>query len=121
MLTEEAYGRKLKDLMDHEGLRDKATGAVNRTLLDLLVVGRRFRLPGGSSVILGRDAHENARLEKGAFAAIVKPTNGIPGPTAAIPVLASESDLPLAQSLVNAYVRGTMPADRASFRPYQLL
>ena len=119
-LTEEAYGRKLRDLMDHEGLRDKATGAVNRTLLDLLVVGRRFRLLGGSSVILGRDANENALLEKGSFAAILKPTNGIPGPTAAIPILVSESDIPLAQSLVNAYVRGTTPADRASFKPYQL-
>ena len=120
-LTEEAYGRKLKDLMDHEGIRDKATGAVNRALLDLLTVGRRFRLPGGSSLILGRDANENARLEKGSFAAILKPTNGIPGPTAAIPVLVSESDLLLAQSLVNAYVRGTTPADRVSFRPYQLV
>ena len=107
--------------MDHEGIRDKATGAVNRALLDLLTVGRRFRLPGGSSLILGRDANENARLEKGSFAAILKPTNRIPGPTAAIPVLVSESDLPLAQSLVNAYVRGTTPADRASFRPYQLV
>jgi hypothetical protein len=119
-LTEEAYGCKLRDLMEHEGLRDKATGAVNRTLLDLLVVGRRFRLPGGSSVILGRDANENALLEKGSFAAILKPTNGIPGPTAAIPVLVSESDLSLAQSLVNAYVRGTTPADRLPFKPYQL-
>ena len=59
-LTEEAYGRKLKDLMDHEGLRDKATGAVNRALLDLLVVGRRFRLPGGSSVI-----ERNSRADGG--------------------------------------------------------
>ena len=120
-LTEDAYGRKLKDLMDHEGLRDKATGAVNRTLLDLLAVGRRFRLPGGSSVILGRDVNENALLEKGSFAAILKPTNGIPGPTAAIPVLVSESDLPLAQSLVNAYVRGTTPEDRLPFKPHQLV
>ena len=115
------FGIKLKDLMDHEGLRDKATGAVNRTLLDLLAVGRRFRLPGGSSVILGRDANENALLEKGSFAAILKPTNGIPGPTAAIPVLVSESDLPLAQSLVNAYVRGTTPEDRLPFKPHQLV
>ena len=120
-LTEEAYGRKLRDLMEHEGLRDGATGAVNRALLDLLAVGRRFRLPGGSSVILGRDATENARLEKGSFAAVLKPTNGIPGPTAAIPVLVSESDLPLAQSLVNAYVRGTTPEDRLPFKPHQLV
>ena len=119
-LTEDAYGRKLRDLMEHEGLRDKETNEVNRWLLDLLAVGRRFRLPGGCSVILGRDASENARLEKGPFAAILKPTNNIPGPTAAIPVLASEADLALAQSLVNAYVRGTTPADREPFKPYQL-
>jgi len=120
-LTEEAYGRKLKDLMEHEGLRDAATGAVNRALLELLTVGRRFRLPGGSSVILGRDGRENALLEKGSFAVLLKPTNGIVGPTAAIPVLASESDRPLAQALVNAYVRGTTPDDRSAFRPFQIL
>ena len=113
-LTEEAFGRKLKDLKDHEGLKSRA-------LLDLLVVGRRFRLPGGSSVILGRDAGENALLGKGSFAAVLKPTNGIVGPTAAIPVLASDSDLALAQELVNAYVRGTTPVDREKFKPYQIV
>ena len=113
-LTEEAFGRKLKDLKEHEGLKSRA-------LLDLLVVGRRFRLPGGSSVILGRDAGENALLGKGSFAAVLKPTNGIVGPTAAIPVLASDSDLALAQELVNAYVRGTTPADREKFKPYQIV
>ena len=113
-LTEEAFGRKLKDLKDHEGLK-------SRVLLDLLVVGRRFRLPGGSSVILGRDAGENALLGKGSFAAVLKPTNGIVGPTAAIPVLVSDSDLALAQELVNAYVRGTTPVDREKFKPYQIV
>ncbi len=113
-LTEEAFGRKLKDLKEHEGLKSRA-------LLDLLTVGRRFRLPGGSSVILGRDAGENALLGKGSFAAVLKPTNGIVGPTAAIPVLAAESDLALAQELVNAYVRGTTAADRERFKPYQIV
>lgn len=113
-LTEEAFGRKLKDLKEHEGLGSRA-------LLDLLTVGRRFRLPGGSSVILGRDAGENALLGKGSFAAVLKPTNGIVGPTAAIPVLAAESDLALAQELVNAYVRGTTAADREKFKPYQIV
>ena len=54
-LTEDAFGRKLRDLMEHEGLRD-------RTLIELLLVGRRFRLPDGSGVILGRDGKENAKL-----------------------------------------------------------
>lgn len=113
-LTEEAFGRKLKDLMAHEGLKSRA-------LLDLLTVGRRFRLPGGSSVILGRDAGENALLSNGSFAAVLRPTNGIVGPTAAIPVVASESDLALAQELVNAYVRGTSAADRERFKQYQIM
>lgn len=112
-LTEEAFGRKLKDLKEHEGLK-------SRQLLDLLVVGRRFRLPGGSSVILGRDGKENALLERGNFAAILKPTNGIVGPTAAIPAVADDADLALAQELVNSYVRGTTANDREKFRKWQL-
>ena len=72
-------------------------------------------------MILGRDAGENALLGKGSFAAVLKPTNGIVGPTAAIPVLASDSDLALAQELVNAYVRGTTPVDREKFKPYQIV
>ncbi len=113
-LTEDAFGRKLKDLKDHEGLK-------SRELLDLLVVGRRFRLPGGSSVILGRDGRENAILDRGRFAAVLKPTNGIVGPTAAIPVVGEESDIALAQALVNAYVRGTTPKDREQFRQWQIV
>lgn len=112
-LTEEAFGRKLKDLKEHEGLK-------SRQLLDLLVVGRRFRLPGGSSVILGRDGKENALLERGNFAAVLKPTNGIVGPTAAIPAVADDADLVLAQELVNSYVRGTTANDREKFRKWQL-
>jgi tRNA U34 2-thiouridine synthase MnmA/TrmU len=112
-LTEEAFGRKLKDLKEHEGLK-------SRQLLDLLVVGRRFRLPGGSSVILGRNGKENALLERGNFAAILKPTNGIVGPTAAIPAVADDADLVLAQELVNSYVRGTTANDREKFRKWQL-
>lgn len=113
-LTEKAFGRKLRDLMMHEGLDDRA-------LLELLTVGRRFRLPGGSAVILGRDARENAVLEQGTFAAVLRPAAGVPGPTAAIPVLASEGDRALAQKIVNAYVRGTGEADRAPFKPYQIM
>ena len=120
-LTEEAYGHKLKDLMEHEGLRDPGTKAVRRDLLDLLKVGRHFRLPGGSAVILGRDAAENALLEAGSFAAILTPSRAVAGPTAAIPVLACESDRALAQSLVDAYVRGTTPADREAFKPYHIM
>ena len=58
-LTEEGYSNKLRDLKDHEGL-------ANRRLVELLAVGRHFRLADGTGVIVGRDANENALLEKAA-------------------------------------------------------
>ena len=110
-LTEAAFGRKLRDLMAHEGLGD-------RRLVELLSVGRRFRLPDGSSVILGRDAGENARLaaERGTLVA----HDDVPGPTALVPVVKSESDLALAHGIVRAWSRGTGEDDRAPFKPYQI-
>lgn len=97
-LTEAGFARKLKDLMDHEGLDQ-------RTLVELLVVARRFRLPGGTGVILGRDANENRHLKsfEGRYTVIL-PVN-VPGPTAIIPEVKSESDLELAKELVAAYSR----------------
>ena len=96
-LTEEGFCRKLKDLKDHEGLGD-------RRLVELLVVGRRFRLPGGSSVILGRDRNENAVLRAERRGIRLAPVN-VPGPTALVPELKAESDLDLAQELVCSYSR----------------
>ena len=95
-LTEDGFGRKLKDLLDHEGLR-------NRRLVELLLIARRFRLPDRSGVILGRDMNDNAILKgEGANGTIVAPVN-CPGPTALIPVVKSEGDLNLAAELVCAY------------------
>lgn len=112
-LTEEAFGRKLKDLMEHEGLSD-------RRLIELLLVGRRFRLPGGSGIILGRDGRENAIL-KGEKGVLIQPSNGIPGPTALIPVLHCEEDRLIAENIVRAWSRGTSDADRAAYKAYQIL
>jgi len=123
-LTEDGFCRKLKDLMDHEGLR-LADGSANRALIGLLKVGRRFRLPDGSGVILGRDGGENALLNSGAGLSgsptVLRPTVAIPGPTALIPELKSDADRETAQRLVNAYVRGTGETDRAEFKPYQIM
>ena len=116
-LTEEGFGRRLRDLMDHEGLDE-------RLLVELLTVGRRFRLPDGTSVVLGRDGRENALLVKrtagGAESRLLQPTEGRIGPTAFLPAVKSEADLALAQRLVNAYSKGTVEADRAEFKAYQL-
>lgn len=111
-LTETAFGLKLRDLMEHEGLGDRA-------LVELLLVGRRFRLPDGSGVILGRDAGENARLAKGKGTVVA--FDDVPGPTALVPDLKSAADLDLARGIVRAWSRGTSDADRAPFRAYQIL
>ena len=98
LLTEKGYGRRLKDLMDHEGLGDLR-------LVRMLKAGRRFRLPGGASVILGRDSSDNARLEsaRAAGEVLVAPVS-VPGPTALV-VSQCESDLAMVRPLVCAYSR----------------
>lgn len=95
-LTEAGFGRKLKDLLEHEGLR-------NRRLVELLSMARRFRLPGGTGVVLGRDRTENAVLKSsGDLGIVIAPVN-VPGPAALIPELKSSDDLALALELVCAY------------------
>ena len=115
-LTEAAFGRKLRDLMEHEGLR-------NRKLIELLGVGRRFRLPDGSGVILGRDANENAQLTSHRSldgAIVIEPPEGVVGPTAMIPSVKSDADLDIARRIVIAWSRGTTDADREAYKRYQL-
>ena len=132
-LTEEGFSRKLKDLMDHEGLDD-------RVLVELLTKARRFRLPDGTGVILGRDRSDNAALRELKDSGrcsfdlmLVAPVN-VPGPTAILPDIKSESDFALAKELVCAYSRydrlegdielnvGSVarPYDRDKFKKWQI-
>ena len=113
-LTEPGFCNKLKDLQSHEGLK-------NRTLIELLVIGRRFRLPGGSSVILGRDGGENALLKRkrdGMATAALVSLDGVPGPTALIPEVKNEEDRAMALEIVRAWSRGGTGRDR--YRQYQI-
>lgn len=98
-LTEKGFGRRLKDLKDHEGLGE-------RRLVELLNIARRFRLPDGSGLVLGRDSRENKILKDSATPTdhIVAPVT-VPGPTALIPHLRSQADLDLALGLVCAWSR----------------
>ena len=132
-LTEEGFSRRLKDLMDHEGLDD-------RVLVELLVRARRFRLPDGTGVILGRDRDDNAKLREikdsgksGFDFTLLAPVN-VPGPTALIPEVKSAADYELARELVCAYSRydrlvgdvslnvGTVmrPYERGKFKEWQI-
>lgn len=125
-LTEKGFGRKLKDLLEHEGLRE-------RRLVNLLGTARRFRLPGGTGVLLGRDAAENDALAAARTASdtLLAPVS-VPGPTALIPAVRSADDLGLAARLVCAWSRcdrfdgdvtvkvlaGETAAERIVPRPY---
>lgn len=126
-LTEKGYGRRLKDLRDHEGLG-------NRRLVELLSVARRFRFPDGTGVILGRDMGENAVLKEcGSLGTVLAPEN-CPGPTALVPGDAPESALSQVRGLVAAYSRSDRlgadvivggvpvpgPYDREKFKAYQI-
>ena len=98
-LTEKGFGRRLKDLMVHEGLDD-------RRLVELLNMARRFRLPDGTGVILGRDANENATLAKACAESdtLVAPIS-VPGPTALIPKVCTPEGLDQAAGIVCAWSR----------------
>ena len=98
-LTEKGFGRRLKDLMVHEGLDD-------RRLVELLNIARRFRLPDGTGVILGRDANENAALTKARAESdtLVAPIS-VPGPTALIPKVCTPEGLDQAAGIVCAWSR----------------
>jgi hypothetical protein len=97
-LTEEGFGRKLKDLLDNEGLG-------NRELVEMLLIARRFRLPMKSGVILGRDRNDNAKLKNASHLGTVLAPVNVPGPTALIPEVKSTEDFVLAKELVAAYSR----------------
>ena len=119
-LTEDGFGRKLKDLLEHEGLD-------NRELVELLTRARRFRLPGGTGVVLGRDQSDNQLLKtKQHLGVMIAPVN-CPGPTALLTHKTGqipEADLAMAQKLVCAYSRcHKLPGDimlntGAVARPY---
>lgn len=95
-LTEDGFCRKLKDLQDHESLS-------NRRLVELLVTGRRFRLPDGTGVVLGRDRVDNMKLKgETSLGTVIAPVN-CPGPTALLPEVKSENDFTLAVELVCSY------------------
>jgi len=74
--------------------------------VELLNIARRFRLPDGTGIILGRDANENAMLAKACAESdtLVAPIS-VPGPTALIPKVCTPEGLDQAARLVCAWSR----------------
>ncbi|MGI5867819.1 MAG: tRNA 4-thiouridine(8) synthase ThiI [Kiritimatiellia bacterium] len=99
LLTEPRYARRLKNLMDHEGLDDER-------LLQLLRRGRHFRLEGGTLAIVGRNKGDNEFIRNAMRGgdALVKPV-GKPGATV-LAIQPAEADLPAIRGLCAAYSDG---------------
>lgn len=55
LLTDPNYARRLKDLLDH-------TSSIDFNMLNLLRVGRHFRLSPETKVIVGRNEEDNAKI-----------------------------------------------------------
>jgi len=112
LLTDPGYGKKLRDLKEHEGLDDLAA-------IKLLRVGRHFRLgkqaePGSPppattghrnlKLIVGPDQAENKILEQiSAENAILLKTANVPGPNAVLASSASVDEIQLAAAICARY------------------
>ena len=96
-LTEPQFCVRLKDMQDHEGF----TGVRD---IELLRVGRHFRLGPSTKLIVGRDEKENAAIEAACeLYDVVFKADSIPGPSALIPLTASEDEMKLAMAICASY------------------
>ncbi len=112
-LTEEGFCRKLKDLKDHEGLK-------NRRLVELLTIGRHFRLPDGTGLIVGRDRVDNGIIDGATALGEVITSGTVPGPHALlIGGAKSPADAALARTIVLSYVKNST-IDREPLKRYHV-
>jgi len=101
LLTDAGYSDKLRDLFAHTG-----EGEARMQDLELLRVGRHFRLGPALKIVLGRDAEENRRLA--AFESDVRwriEPDGFSGPVALICGPRDESSFNEALRLIARYTR----------------
>jgi tRNA U34 2-thiouridine synthase MnmA/TrmU len=100
LLTDENYARLMRDLMEHEGLSVES--------VSLLGVGRQFRLPGGSKLVVGRNHAENESLfeMKPPAYSFVKAFER-KGPVAVLGGNADDEDRALAAAIVARYADTT--------------
>ena len=104
-LTDPNFSRRLKDLFDH-------TGEVTLRDVELLKVGRHFRLSETVKVVMGRNEQENQRL-----LSLLRPQDthlvvvGPPGPDVLVPASQglAEEHVRLAAGLIVSY--GDAPED----------
>ena len=96
-LTEPNFCKRLQELKNHEGLSDVRA-------IDLLRIGRQFRLSNSIRLIVGRDQAENESLEKIARAEdILIKIDAMPGPTCILSSSAVECEIVTAAGICAGY------------------
>ncbi|UCD72394.1 MAG: tRNA 4-thiouridine(8) synthase ThiI [Syntrophobacterales bacterium] len=97
LLTDPAFSRRLRDILTHQGqvqIRD----------VELLKVGRHFRLDESTKVIIGRRKDENERLlELAQEGDMIIKVMDYPGPIALIPRGSPKPSIEIAASLCARY------------------
>jgi len=96
LLTDPGFAWRLRELMDH--------GTPTIAGVELLKVGRHFRLADGSRVVVGRRHEDNLRLEKLFQPGDVRfEADRMPGPTTLLRGDASDKNLEIAAGLTLRY------------------
>lgn len=96
-LTEPNFSRRLLDLKEHEGLSGKRA-------LNLLRVGRHFRIGERTKLIVGRNEQENAIIEGNAeLYDLVLKLEDVPGPIGLLPFTAREEEVRAAAGICARY------------------
>jgi hypothetical protein len=100
LLTEPRFGRKLKDLLDHEG------PDTDRTNLWLLPTGRHMRLADDVKIVVGSRKEDNERLERLARAEDYRITcPDRPSPIVLAPPHANREQLETAAAICARYTK----------------
>ena len=112
LLTDAAFSRKLEDLFANSPATE--VGAAD---VQLLAVGRHFRIDPGLKIVLGRNASENAMLAalQGERRWLVEP-EGFVGPSALVCGPRDEAHFAAAVGLIVRYARAPGPGGRIRWR-----
>ncbi len=102
LLTDPSFSQRLQDTFDHTD--DKSTLTVED--MELLKVGRHFRLPSGVKVVVGRDDAENRCLEELNVDKWSLRALDWSGPLTLADVTANDDDLYIAAALTARYSQG---------------
>ena len=97
LLTDPSFSKRLKELMAHNEL--------NLDNLELLKVGRHFRIGKKTRFVVGRDEHENNLIPKLAKPQdyLLSPQKDLAGPTCLIRGLVTRKLVILSSQIVSAY------------------